>query len=132
MTEKLTLKQAASVFSVVIPDWLDDDVVIGKIASVSIRAGEVRRLTAALEEPFLKEARVMADVGLDEAEDYIKRDQDEAVKGLKIPGLHDKVVELLKSGSIISAIKEVRYLTGLGLREAKSYVDQIREEVDNA
>lgn len=48
---ELTLKQAAEVFSsIMIPDWLDDAVVVGKIASINIHAGEMRRLREAVAE----------------------------------------------------------------------------------
>lgn len=36
------------------------------------------------------------------------------------------VLELKRAGRVIDAIKRYRELTGLGLREAKDYVDRLR------
>lgn len=93
-----TLIGIAGVFSANIPDWLDDEVVVGKIAGLTIHAGEVKRLNQALEEVR------------------------------KRPPLREEVVELLRRRQIIDAIKLVRANTGLGLKEAKDYTDKIREE----
>lgn len=38
-------------------------------------------------------------------------------------GVNEKVMELVKSGDKIQAIKEYRELTGVGLKEAKDYVE---------
>lgn len=93
-----TLIGVAGVFSANIPDWLDDDVVVGKVAGLTIHAGEVKRLNRALDE--------------------IRKN----------PPLREQVVELLRSRQIIDAIKLVRAHTNLGLKEAKDYTDQIRAE----
>lgn len=42
------LIRAAGVFDFIIPEWLDDDAVVGKICGTPIHAGEVRRLSVAL------------------------------------------------------------------------------------
>lgn len=87
---------AAGVFSAIIPDWLDDQIIVGKVGGVVIRAGEVKRLNQALDD-------VQA-----------------------IPPLREQVVELLRSRQIIDAIKLVRSQTDLGLKEAKEYTDEVR------
>ena len=40
------------------------------------------------------------------------------------PEVSERVRELLKVGQIITAIMEVRRVTGMGLKEAKDWVDQ--------
>jgi ribosomal protein L7/L12 len=89
------LIRAARVFNFVIPEWCEDDVVVGKIVGVSIHAGEVRRLAKAL---------------------------DDAPQ----PGQDDlNMLELLRKGRRIEAIKYRRTYSGEGLKEAKDYVDQL-------
>ena len=41
----------------------------------------------------------------------------------------DEIVSLLRSGKYVQAVKERRYQTGCGLKEAKKYVDNIRDSL---
>lgn len=104
-----SLIRAAQVFSFNIPEWLEDDVVIGKVAGVSIHVGEVRRLSKALESISLA------------------------------TDMHDQeILKWLRKDRRIEAIKYRREVTTEGLKEAKDYVDQLgikhgllREEAGN-
>jgi len=42
--------------------------------------------------------------------------------------LKKTLLAIIKSGNFISAIKEYRAWTGLGLKESKKYIDTLREE----
>lgn len=44
---------------------------------------------------------------------------------LQTSAVDAEVLRLKRSGNIIEAIKRYRLLTGLGLKEAKDYVDQL-------
>lgn len=42
---------------------------------------------------------------------------------------NDEIISLLRSGKRVQAIKERRIQTGCGLKEAKDYVDKIRDSL---
>ena len=44
--------------------------------------------------------------------------------------VHDEVVEALKRGDKIQAIKVYRAVTGIGLKEAKEYVEDVQRKAD--
>jgi hypothetical protein len=90
------LIDAATVFSFEIPTWLPDHIEVGKVCGVTIYAGEVRRLVKALANP-------LPSTSFDERE----------------------VIELLRLGRRIEAIKYRRERTGEGLKQAKDYVDGV-------
>ena len=87
--------RAAGVFSFVIPEWLEDDAVVGKVVGVAIHAGEVRRLTAALTE-------------------IDKPSPDDEV-----------ILDFLRKNEFISAIKHYRLVTNEGLKQSKEYVEDL-------
>lgn len=93
----MTLLDAAKVFSFEIPEWLDDNIAVGKLAGVTIYAGEVRRLNQALDNPYPAPTT----------------SHDEELLGL------------MRGGNRINAIKLRREVTGEGLKEAKDYCDQL-------
>ncbi|MCA9835721.1 MAG: ribosomal protein L7/L12 [Trueperaceae bacterium] len=77
----------------------------------------------------IKYYREAKGVGLKEAKDYVESlDQEEsAATQLNLPlsqELED-AIKTIKSRSKIEAIREVRALTGLSLREAKDYVESL-------
>lgn len=45
------------------------------------------------------------------------------------PGIDPKVLQLVKDGRIINAIKEYRTSTGVDLRDAKRFIDDLQERV---
>lgn len=51
-------------------------------------------------------------------------------KDRNLDELHETIMSLIKSEKKISAIKEVRAATGMGLKEAKDYVDQFIQQHD--
>lgn len=89
------LARTAGVFGLKVPDYLDDDVVVGKVCGVSIHAGEVRRLNSALEN--LREQNPEDDV----------------------------ILGLLRQRRVIEAIKHRRIVSNEGLKEAKDYVEEL-------
>jgi len=93
-----SLIRAAQVFDFVIPEWLEDDAIVGKIAGTVIHAGEIRRLSKALIE----------------AEQPGQDDH--------------HMLQLLRGRQRIEAIKYRRTYTGEGLKEAKDYVDNLGVE----
>jgi len=95
MTEN-DFKRAAAVFNFKIPDWLEDDAVVGKIVGTAIHAGEVRRLSQALE-----------------AVEVLKDTNDQHIEAL------------LREDQFINAIKYRRQVTGEGLKQAKDYVEAL-------
>ncbi|QSW21420.1 ribosomal protein L7/L12 [Clostridium gasigenes] len=80
----------------------------------------------------IKRYRIVTGLGLKEAKDYV----DSLSKSNKIV-ISDAVVEnidvelknLIKEGKKIKAIKKYRIVTGLGLKEAKDYVDSLSEKI---
>jgi len=94
----MSLIRAAKVFNFIIPEWLDDDVAVGKICGVAVHAGEVRRLSAAIQA------------------------QEEDTE----PNPDDQIIlDLLKGRRIIEAIRHRRLITNEQLNEAKDYVEAI-------
>jgi len=94
---------AAGVFGFIVPEYLDDDVVVGKVCGVNIHAGEVRRLNEAL------------------------REERDLLQGL-VDGVFsgdNRILALLRTRDLIPAIKLRRELTREGLKEAKDYVDKL-------
>ena len=82
----------------------------------------------------IKRVRAVTGMGLKEAKDYVEALPHAPPLGQLVPvGLaqaptHDVEREarrLLKDGGKIAAIKRVRELTGLGLKEAKDYVESL-------
>ena len=47
-------------------------------------------------------------------------------------GMHERVRQLARSGQVIEAIKVVREQTGLGLKEAKEYVERLEPNAPKA
>jgi len=91
------LQRAAQVFDFTIPEWLNDEVVVGKICGVNVCAGELRRLSKALHE-------------MEEANPH-----------------DDHILKLLKRREIVAAIRFRRMETNEGLLDAKTYVENIGE-----
>ena len=82
----------------------------------------------------IKRVRAVTGMGLKEAKDYVEALPHAPPLGQVVPvgqvqpPTHDVEREarrLLKDGGKIAAIKRVRELTGLGLKEAKDYVDSL-------
>lgn len=81
----------------------------------------------------IKRVRELTGVGLREAKDYV----DTRIMSHSLPEQHVRVTSrenlssdselqtLLARGNKLAAIKRVRELTGMGLREAKEYVDSL-------
>jgi hypothetical protein len=90
------LVRAAQVFNFTIPEWLEDDVIVGKICGTAIHAGEIRRLSKGLE----------------------------VVKG-DISPADAEILALIRADRRIEAIKYRRILTHEFLKEAKDYVEQL-------
>ena len=97
MRDVNALVRTAGVFNRVIPDYLSDDVVVGKVCGVPIHVGEVRRLNDAL-----------ANLREENPED-------------------DVILGFLRSRRIIEAIKHRRIVSNDGLKEAKDYVEDLAE-----
>ena len=87
--------QAAAVFNINLPEWLDDDVQVGTIAGVKVYAGEVRRLTKAL-------------AASDEQDLHDKQ-----------------ILRFLQRRELIEAVKYRRQVSTDGLKQAKDYVEAI-------
>lgn len=105
---ELTLKQAAEVFSsIMIPDWLDDAVVVGKIASINIHAGEMRRLREAVAE---QNQAIRDEHGLNKSD-------------------YDAIKNFLEREDFINAIKYVCEVTGTHLRDGKDIVERVGENL---
>lgn len=99
----MELKGAAAVFNFIVPEYLEDDVVVGKICGTSIYAGEIRRLNQAL---YLE-----PDGGLDqELLDILRRPNHFTEEHL---------------GGFTQAIKYYREKTSAHLIDAKSYVERL-------
>jgi hypothetical protein len=103
------LVKAASAFDFTLPDYLADDVVIGRLVGVDIHASELRHLRTALDE--LRDAEL-------EAASYVAE-----------VSLRNRVVTFLKQRELINAVKEVRSTLDLGLADAKDYVEKIGVEI---
>jgi ribosomal protein L7/L12 len=80
----------------------------------------------------IKLYREQRGVGLKEAKDYVEslleRKVDLILKHLGIDpnqGVDEKIMELMRAGQKIEAIKLYRKQTGVGLKEAKDYVESL-------
>jgi ribosomal protein L7/L12 len=82
----------------------------------------------------IKRVRAVTGMGLKDAKDYVEALPHAPPLGQVVPvgqvqpPTHDVETEarrLLKDGGKIAAIKRVRELTGLGLKEAKDYIDSL-------
>ena len=80
----------------------------------------------------IKLYREQTGAGLKEAKDYVEslfeRKVDLILKHLGIDpnqGVDEQIMELMKSGQKIEAIKLYREQTGVGLKEAKEYVESL-------
>lgn len=45
--------------------------------------------------------------------------------------VQEKAIAMIKEGSLLQAVKFVKECTGLGLKEAKDYVDDLRQRIIN-
>ncbi|MFT5872401.1 MAG: lipoate-protein ligase B [Clostridium sp.] len=67
---------------------------------------------------------------IDSLQKYVNRMNSNLIKiakqvGVPVPPLDDELRILIKEGKKIPAIKQLRKATGLGLKEAKEYVDNL-------
>lgn len=79
---------------------------------------------------LIKFVRIETGLGLKEAKDLVEGNfkMDSPASDAD---LHQKVKEMLQSGAgPIKATKYVREQTGLGLKEAKDFVDHVKEETN--
>ncbi len=82
----------------------------------------------------IKRVRELTGMGLKEAKDYVEALPHAPPLGQLVPGcdaqplsheVEREARRLLDDGGKIAAIKRVRELTGMGLKEAKDYVDSL-------
>lgn len=79
----------------------------------------------------IKYIRSQKGLGLRDAKNYVESLDDQlhqSVRQAEPVELRNVVKELLRQNKSILAIKHVRLKTGLGLKEAKEYVDKIKRE----
>lgn len=57
--------------------------------------------------------------------------QDAIDISLNKDNVQEKAIALIKTGQILQAVKFVKECTGMGLKEAKDYVDNLREQIKN-
>lgn len=88
----------------------------------------------------IKRVREITGLGLKEAKDYIEQLAVGQGQPLQLPAQPAHVLEIdaellqvrvrsfLSQGNVIAAIRQVRFHTGMGLKEAKEYVDHFRAE----
>lgn len=84
----------------------------------------------------IKHVRELTGLGLKEAKDYVDSIQQGVSPATLSPvsppssgnpgNVEEEARQLLATGNAITAIKRVRELTGLGLKEAKDYVDALQ------
>lgn len=96
---------------------------------------EIRRLVAQGNKiQAIKRVRDLSGLGLKEAKDYVDRlpqgsprEDAAAQPAVSMPdaALEQEIQQLLAHGQKIHAVKRVRELTGLGLKESKDYVDAV-------
>ena len=75
----------------------------------------------------IKRLRELTGMGLKEAKDYVDNWGEPASPpvGISPETLEFEVRELIRQGRKVMAVKRVRELTGMGLKEAKDYVDSL-------
>ncbi|MBU3104554.1 ribosomal protein L7/L12 [Clostridium gasigenes] len=80
----------------------------------------------------IKKYRIVTGLGLKEAKDYVdslnKFDQS-VVSDTMLENIDVELKNLIEQGEKIKAIKRYRIVTGLGLKEAKDYVDSLSEKI---
>nr|WP_243175624.1 ribosomal protein L7/L12 [Clostridium gasigenes] len=80
----------------------------------------------------IKKYRIVTGLGLKEAKDYVdslsKFDQSVGSDTM-LENIDVELKNLIEQGEKIKAIKRYRIVTGLGLKEAKDYVDSLSEKI---
>lgn len=76
----------------------------------------------------IKRYRMLTGEGLKEAKDYVDKIAEHiGLVDIKLENEDEEFKKLILKGKKIQAIKRYRMLTGVGLKEAKDYVDSISE-----
>lgn len=93
-------------------------------------APEVRRRLQSGEGkiPLIKYVREVSGLGLKEAKDFVEQ-QEHPERNTDNPDsdIHSRIQDMLQSGEgVIKVIKQVREETGLGLKEAKDLVEEVK------
>lgn len=57
--------------------------------------------------------------------------QDAIDISLNKDNVQEKAIAMIKEGSLLQAVKFVKECTGMGLKEAKDYVDDLRQRIIN-
>ncbi len=111
---------------------------------VELAGPEIARLVAEGQKiQAIKRVRELTGISLKEAKDYV--DQLASGRGQPLPSpkravdpvvMDPALVDMyvrpsLAQGNVIEAIRQVRLHTGMGLKEAKEYVDRLRSEDHN-
>ncbi|WP_175490809.1 ribosomal protein L7/L12 [Clostridium gasigenes] len=80
----------------------------------------------------IKRYRIVTGLGLKEAKDYVdllSKSNNTVISDAVVENIDVELKNLIKEGKKIKAIKKYRIVTGLGLKEAKDYVDSLSEKI---
>ena len=80
----------------------------------------------------IKRYRIVTGLGLKEAKDYVdslSKSNNTVISDAVVENIDVELKNLIAEGKKIKAIKKYRIVTGLGLKEAKDYVDSLSEKI---